>query len=121
MATRFQVLAVNDKASFCECCGRNGLQRVVWILDTETGEEKHFGTSCAAKPAKGFDCDADIKTAVATRKQREKFAIGLAARAYRAAGGAYNRGHDAIGSPISTPADGALWARLMAAEFARLA
>lgn len=111
---RFQVLAVNDKADYCECCGRNGLQRVVWVLDTETGDEKHFGTSCAVRPAKGFDCVAEIKAAVATRSQQEKFAIGRAARDYRAAGGAYINGRDGKGSPIATVADAALWASLVA-------
>jgi hypothetical protein len=117
---RFQVLAVNDKATFCECCGKNGLARVVWILDTETGEEKHFGTSCAARPAKGFDCGAEIKVAVASHNAALKAAYGRAARAYRAAGGTYEQGRDAQGSPIATPANGSLWSDLCAAEIAKI-
>ena len=86
---RFEVLAVNDAASFCECCGRSGLQRVVWIADHETGEHKHFGTSCATRPAKGFDCVAEIKTAIKRHTDAMKYAAARAYAAYKTAGGKF--------------------------------
>ena len=61
---RFQVLAVNDSADFCECCGRKGLKRVVWVLDNETGEHKHFGTTCVLAPSKAFGLDKEVGAAI---------------------------------------------------------
>ena len=52
--SRFQFLGVNDDRDFCECCGKQELKRVVWIEDLETGEVKHYGTTCATNPAKAF-------------------------------------------------------------------
>lgn len=60
---RFQVLSVNDSADFCECCGRKGLKRVVWVLDRETGEHKHFGTTCVLSPLKGFGIKREVEAA----------------------------------------------------------
>lgn len=80
---RFIVKGINDDKSFCECCGKNGLQRVVWIEDTETGEIKHFGTSCAQKPAKGFDCVEEIKSALKQFKENEKRICANAMYRYR--------------------------------------
>lgn len=119
MANRFQVTGVNDRASHCECCGRNGLKVVVWIVDTETGEEKHFGTSCATAPAKGFDCVPEIKAAVRTAQQRIKASWSVAARRYREAGGTYINGRDNDGAPIRTVADNALWEKFRAEEESR--
>jgi hypothetical protein len=116
---RFQVLAVNDKRDFCECCGKQGLKRVVWILDTETGYEKHFGTSCAAKPAKGFDVNVEIKAAVKAREVFEKSCLIRAAKAYKAAGGTLTNGRDKNGSAIATRDDKELWSKLYAAELAK--
>lgn len=64
--SRFQILGVNDDRDFCDCCGKQGLKRVVWIQDNELGEIKHFGTSCATQPAKGFGpaVEREIKSAV---------------------------------------------------------
>lgn len=47
--TRKKILGVNDDRDFCCCCGKEGLKRVVWIEDMETGEIRHFGTTCATK------------------------------------------------------------------------
>ena len=102
---RFQITGINDKRDFCQCCGKSGLQRVVWILDTETGDEKHFGTSCAAKPAKGFDLDKEIKAAVRSINEALKLAYSRAFRAYKADGGKMINGSDNKGSPIAWPAD----------------
>jgi len=110
MANRFQVRGVNDDKSFCECCGKSGLQRVVWIEDTETGEVKHFGTSCAVQPVKSFDCVADIKEGIKTAKQKEKQVVATAMYRYRKIhGGLMINGRCKDGYPIATVADRALW------------
>ena len=107
---RFIVKGINDEASFCECCGKNGLQRVVWIEDTETGEIKHFGTSCAQKPVKGFDCVEEIKSAIKQIKENEKRIVSNAMYRYRKVhNGQMIQSRDKDGSPISTVADRVLW------------
>lgn len=115
---RFLVKGINDDKSFCECCGKNGLQRVVWIEDTETGDIKHFGTSCAMKPAKGFDCSAEIKSAIKEANEQEKRIISEASRRYKAYNGPRIRGTDEKG-PFSKVADIVLWERckIEAAQF----
>jgi hypothetical protein len=47
MQKRIKVLGINDDRSSCQCCGREGLKRVVW-LEIDGGEPVHYGTSCAA-------------------------------------------------------------------------
>ena len=116
--SRFEVLAVNDAASFCECCGRSGLQRVVWVADHETGEHKHFGTSCALTPAKGFDCVEDIKAAIKSHANRVKYAISAAHRAYKIAGGKHVAAIDAKGEQVWNVADTALWEQVKAQALA---
>lgn len=107
---RFLVKGINDEASFCECCGKSGLQRVVWIEDLETGEVKHFGTSCAMKPAKGFDCLEEIKSAIKQAKEDEKRIVASAMYRYRRVhGGQMIAGRMPDGSPCATVADRALW------------
>ena len=64
MASRFVVKGVNDEQSFCCCCGKSGLKRVVWIEDTETGAIGHYGTTCAESPAKAFGVTGEIRSAV---------------------------------------------------------
>lgn len=64
LTARFHVLAVNDSADFCECCGRKNLKRVVWVLDNETGEHKHFGTTCVLAPRKAFGIDKEVSASV---------------------------------------------------------
>lgn len=87
MASRFQVVAVNDERDYCECCGKKGLKRVVWVLDTETDETKHFGTSCANAPAKGFDLKSEIKAAIAKFDSREQVISHMAYHEYKRRGG----------------------------------
>ena len=89
MSNRFQVVAVNDERDFCECCGRTGLKRVVWILDSEAGEVKHFGTTCATAPQKGFNLREQIKSAIEKVEQLEKARSYLASHQYRREGGKY--------------------------------
>lgn len=117
---RFQVIGINDKRDFCECCGKSGLQRVVWILDTETGDEKHFGTSCAAKPAKGFDCLNEMKAAIRQIDAKLKASLSVAAKRYRALGGTYTNGRDGNGFAISSVDNVALWEALKTEEAAKV-
>ncbi|QOV06318.1 hypothetical protein CPT_Maja_098 [Burkholderia phage Maja] len=87
MSKRYIVRGVNDDRDFCECCGKKGLKRVVWIEDTETSEIKHFGTTCAAQPVKGFNADRDIKAAIREFDNRLKDINRRAYFMYKQAGG----------------------------------
>lgn len=89
-SNRYQLLAVNDTRDFCECCGRKGLKRVVWILDNETGAEKHFGTTCAMAPSKAFGLDREVKQAMRDNDNAMQVRWARARQAYRAAGGTYD-------------------------------
>jgi len=116
MANRFKVLGINDDKNFCECCGKSGLQRVVWIEDTETGEVKHFGTSCAAKPAKGFDCIDEIKEAIKSITWKIK---NISIRhSYKALGGKWLPHPTEKHAMIA--ADMPLWHKLYDAELAKM-
>lgn len=86
---KFKVLGVNDDESSCMCCGKQNLARVVWIKNLETGKIQHFGTVCAANPAKAFGVASEIRSAINSFKAKTQQAITLAHRAYRAAGGKY--------------------------------
>ena len=86
----YKVLGVNDERDTCECCGKTGLKRVVWIENTETNDIKCFGTTCAQSPAKGFGCDAAIQRAVREHIADGQFALKLAYRNYRQLGGKLN-------------------------------
>lgn len=85
MAAKFRVMGTNDDASHCECCGRQGLRRVVWMqpLDedgNEVGVPIPFGRVCAAKAAGwGYGSASAIevkirKELIATRKHYESLA-----------------------------------------------
>jgi hypothetical protein len=70
---RIKVLGVNDDRDFCECCGKIGIKRVVWIT-IDDGEPKHYGTACAAKIA-GIDGKWSAKRAdilASKLKEREE-------------------------------------------------
>jgi hypothetical protein len=86
-APRFKVLGINQDAAFCQCCNKQDIQRVVWIEDTETGEIKHFGTVCAVKPAKGFDCVKEIKEQIKKLDYFLKMFAAYDFKNYREAGG----------------------------------
>jgi hypothetical protein len=102
---RYQVIGVNDDVDTCDCCGKTGLKKVVWIEDTETGVVQHFGTTCALSPAKGFGVDAEVKLAVSRYADELIFVARLTHSKYRKAGGKY--------TPTSNTtwetADRALW------------
>lgn len=98
MTNRYQVLEVNDSRDFCECCGKTGLKRVVFIRDVETDEVKHFGTTCAASPVKGFGVDKEIKAAIAKFSSFEKCLNAIAHGDYRRQGGKYIQNEDRMSS-----------------------
>lgn len=89
MQTIYKVLGVNDDRDFCECCGRTGLKKVVWIENTETGKVQHFGVVCASNPAKAFGLNSEIKRAEASFKAAQQAVFGKAHKAYKALGGKY--------------------------------
>jgi len=84
---RFKVLGVNDDRDFCECCGKQGLARVVWVEDIETGEIRHFGTTCAEKPQKGFGLGDGVKQAVKAWDKKVQAQYAKASALYRSKGG----------------------------------
>ena len=87
---RFQVLGVNDDKNFCECCGKQGLKKVVWIEDTENGDIRHFGTTCALSPKHAFGLnEKEIKRQVSIFKGMEKSAWHSAHIEYKRKGGVY--------------------------------
>lgn len=88
-AKRFKVLGVNDDDDTCECCGKKGLKKVVWIEDTETGSVQHFGLICAANPAKAFNLGSEIKTAQNDWKNERDSMWRLAHSLYHKSGGKY--------------------------------
>lgn len=85
----FKVLGVNDDSDFCECCGKQGLKKVVWIEETVTGKLSHFGVICAANPAKAFGLGKEIKAAESNWKNKQDSAWRIAHNQYRKAGGKY--------------------------------
>ncbi|OLP04563.1 hypothetical protein [Rhodoferax antarcticus] len=88
-AARYSVVEVSDSKSFCQCCGKTGLKRVVFIADSETGEVRHFGSTCATSPAKGFGLDAEVKAVLDGFVRREAGLNSAAGYAYRREGGKY--------------------------------
>lgn len=117
MEKQLRVLAVNDDRDFCECCGRQGLKRVVWIEDCESGVIKHFGTTCAAAPAKGFGLEKEIKRAIAERDHIEKTLNFITHRSYRESGGIYTDGSK---PGTRKPADMHLWQSIRAKHAANV-
>lgn len=86
---RFLVLGVTDDKDFCQCCGRQGLKRVVFIEDTETQEVKHFGTTCATAPAKGFNVDKAVKAAISKFEDEQRLFWSRVNLEYRRRGGVH--------------------------------
>ncbi len=86
---RFEVLAINDEKDSCQCCGKSGLKKVVWIEDHESGEIKHFGVVCASNPIKGFDVVKEIKVAMGKYNDRRAMINYAAHAAYKKAGGKF--------------------------------
>lgn len=87
--SNFKVLGVNDSKDFCQCCGKTGLKRVVFIENVQTNEVRHFGTTCAVSPVKGFGVDREVKQAIEGFKQTQAARFAIAHRLYKQAGGKY--------------------------------
>ena len=87
---RFEVMGINDDQDSCQCCGKRGLKRVVWILDHVSGELKHFGTTCVLAPAKGFDVRVQVQAALEAFKAKESAIYRAAYRIYLQRGGQYH-------------------------------
>jgi hypothetical protein len=68
---RIEVLGVNSDKHTCQCCGKSGLKRVVWLsLDGAT--PVHYGTTCAARVGGVTGSAArDLDQVVARLKARE--------------------------------------------------
>ena len=49
---RYKFLGTTDEITACECCGKMDLKQTVGIEDLDTGEQLHFGTTCAARALK---------------------------------------------------------------------
>lgn len=116
MAKRFEVVGINDDEDFCECCGKTGLKRVVWIEDTETDVVKHFGTTCATAPAKGFNLTKEIKEAIDRADRYAKTLNILTHQDYRRAGGKYAPKGDGVTFAAIDPA---LWQQCRAENVTR--
>lgn len=111
MSNKFKILGVNDHQSYCECCGKGGLKKVVWIENLETGEIQHFGSTCATNPEKAFgitkqDIDKKVRQqkkeeeervkeeafkARSAENDRQRAIQRLVDAAYMAQGGSFNR------------------------------
>lgn len=44
-----RALQIDDSVNTCDCCGKTGLKSTVLMLNSETGEEVHFGSVCATR------------------------------------------------------------------------
>lgn len=102
---RFKFLGINDDKSFCMCCGRKGLKQVVWIEDNETGEIRHFGTTCANEPGKGFGLKKEIAAELRSLKWKQQQVWAAARGLYLASGGKVINSNCPKYGPISTVAD----------------
>jgi len=63
--TTYRRLGINDDVDSCDCCGKTGLKRVVWLED-EHGAVTHFGVNCAARALGlygSFKTSQDLKDA----------------------------------------------------------
>lgn len=54
MTKKFKIVGINSEVETCECCGKTGLKRVVWLdqLDADgnlTGDVVAYGVNCAAR------------------------------------------------------------------------
>lgn len=83
-----RILGINDDRDACDCCGKTGLKRVVWIEDTESGEIRCFGTTCASKNTP--ELFGEIKKADKEDKHLEENAWMKAHRVYKNEGGKYH-------------------------------
>lgn len=89
-ARRFKILAIVDDVNSCECCGKTGLLRTVAIEDSETGDVKYFGTTCALQPIKGFGLQKkDMNYSLSRFKAAEQQMWSRVRRIYKERGGEF--------------------------------
>lgn len=89
-ARRFRIKAICDDVSSCECCGKTGLKRTVAIEDSESGEIRYFGTTCAMQPVKGFGIEkAEMARSMSAFKTAQSNLWSKARRIYRERGGKF--------------------------------
>lgn len=131
-ASRFVIKGINDEQDTCSCCGKTGLQRVVWIEDTDTGDINHFGTSCATRPAKGFgittkEINVEIRKFEAAQvKQRNDARHAKVLAAIDKAESIYTGGWNNKESPLkpgmffTTPVDSKAWEQIRSACIAEV-
>lgn len=84
---RFEYLGTTDERTTCECCGKSDLKHTVAIRDLDSGEDRFFGTSCAARALKVQVAEVRKGTAAADKAARvaKQAAAREAAIAARAA------------------------------------
>ena len=110
---RFKILGINDDKSTCSCCGKQGLKKVVWIEDTETGSLDHFGVICALKPSKCFGLTkADFREHELVWKTKEAMKWSKVRREYKARGGKF----EMVDAYTCAASDKALWNECIALE-----
>lgn len=88
---RYKFLGTTDEITACECCGKMDLKLTVGIEDLDTGEQRHFGTTCAARALKLHVAEVKrgAKAADDARYQREVEARRLIAEAEAARWSSY--------------------------------
>ena len=85
---KFRILAIVDDVNACECCGKSDLLRTVAIENSETGEIKYFGTTCAMQPAKGFGIEKkELSDKLSDFKFAQQRMWPVARRIYKERGG----------------------------------
>lgn len=113
---RYKVLTVNDEKDHCQCCGKTGLKRVVWIEDQLSGEIKHYGTICALHPSKAFGLEREVKAAVQRHQGIGKAITAMTHVEYRKAGGKYARVDEFSIRPSDKPLFETMRAKVIAAH-----
>lgn len=48
----YKIVGISDDQDTCECCGKTGLKRVVYLENLDTQCVMAYGTTCAAKTRK---------------------------------------------------------------------
>ena len=51
---RYTLKGINSDESSCECCGKQNLNRVMWLSD-ENENIAHYGTTCGTKLLSNYD------------------------------------------------------------------
>lgn len=88
MKTTYKILGIDDSINSCDCCGKQGLQKTVAILNLETGEIGHFGSTCAMRPSSCFGLEkSDMSKAISAYKARQATINAGARKLYRQRGG----------------------------------